>query len=367
MSRHDDGFDTGWTAFDGADALAAAGCVGPAPRSAVDAALAAVRTAAAAERAGSAPADTGPAGPSAARPSSPVPAVRRPRAWAARPRRLLVTAAAVAAVTVGVSVYPAVDLPGSRPAASAGAAEFLRGVSEEVAGMPTADAPWWRVRSLGVMSRPRMPGQEGALPAVPRPMERTSWTSRTRQMWTEGPGAPWEFTNRNSTEQISWLVGSVGLTWDDLKTLPTDPQALRTRLLGGEATLSDGFFGGSGQLLAQAPVPPQVRAAFFRILADLPDIRLVGEVRDAVGRTGTAVEVHSDIRRFRLVIEPATGRLLESSIHELGGPDDGRLAVRSTYLESGPVARAPASREPQPVSPEEFLKLTPKQPAPARS
>ncbi|MEV5829297.1 CU044_5270 family protein [Spirillospora sp. NPDC052242] len=103
-----------------------------------------------------------------------------------------------------------------------------------------------------------------------------------------------------------------GLSAEDVEALPTEPTALKKALLGlkgdWHAYTSDetgeepiGALEGAartralsevaGTLLSTAPAPPKVRAAAFRMLADLPGVRPGGEATDRMGRTGTVVSL----------------------------------------------------------------------------
>lgn len=292
--------------FPGADELRAAGTVTPPSAQAVEAALTAVRTAIAA------------AARSATEEVVPIRIAERRR----RLPRLLVSAAAVAVLATGVAVYPVVG-GGGGPAATATAAGFLREVAATAGERSVPQAPYWKVRY-----------RDGASPRI-----KTSWSGRNRLVIQESEGDPvLEFP---PPEVHSWLVAGKDVTWDDLHSLPTDAQELRNRLTGGAATTPDGFLGGAAQLLSRAPLKTAVRSALFQVLADSPGIVLVGPVKDVAGRTGTAVEERSDVRRVRMVIDPATGTLLEFGVYQRGGPEGDRAVVLETYLSAEPAWSIP--------------------------
>ncbi|MGO4751312.1 hypothetical protein AB4212_22305, partial [Streptomyces sp. 2MCAF27] len=68
--------------------------------------------------------------------------------------------------------------------------------------------------------------------------------------------------------------------------------------------------------LINLPVKPEVRAAAYRVIADLPGIRSLGEVTDQLGRKGVgfalpAIELPGyGTGRSELIVDPATGALL---------------------------------------------------------
>lgn len=148
------------------------------------------------------------------------------------------------------------------------------------------------------------------------------------------------------------------LSYAQLRSLPADPRSLtRTidRLAAREfATSGSGSQGLSRSQLqtvvrfgvlrgvAESPTPPQVRAAVYRALALTPGIHLLGRRSDAAGRTGMAVAANLGAVQLVLIIDPATGHLLQTSrtlLHRspyLAGWPKG-LVNRATFLASGIV------------------------------
>jgi hypothetical protein len=99
--------------------------------------------------------------------------------------------------------------------------------------------------------------------------------------------------------------------------------------------------------LAQAPAPSGVRAALYRALASTPGIRLLGRRVDSVGRTGTGVAVRLGALTLTLIIDQATGELLQTSrtlthrSHQMPGQPPG-LVNRATFLVSAVVGSTDA-------------------------
>ncbi|MFD7288498.1 CU044_5270 family protein [Streptomyces sp. NPDC059863] len=301
--------------FDGVDRLRAAGEVSPPDRATISAALAVIR--AAAEREDGAVAAV----------------VPRP---AHRMRRVLISAATVAAIAAGVAVYPTLGFGGRAPT-TADAATFLHKVADSAADRPASAAPYWKVTTSSVSSL----NQEKIL--------RTIWLSRTGMVSRTGDG-PAEGFPMGKGEMMSWDVVGRAVTWDDLKTLPTNPDVLKARLLG-DATgprAQEALFNGIDALLSRAPAGPALRAALYEILAEIPGVRLVGEVKDSTGRDGAAVELDNSDRRSRLVISPRTTQLLEAEVLVRGGEKDGELVSRTTYLSAEPARTAPHAVKPKP-------------------
>ncbi len=58
------------------------------------------------------------------------------------------------------------------------------------------------------------------------------------------------------------------------------------------------------------PVPPDLRAAFYRVLAELPTVEVTEQFANLDGRKGTAFGVADDYRRVDMIIDPKTGRYI---------------------------------------------------------
>ena len=96
--------------------------------------------------------------------------------------------------------------------------------------------------------------------------------------------------------------------------------------------------------LAELPTSAPLRAALFRVLATTPGIRLLERSRDRIGRHGTAVAVNVEDLQLELILDPATGELLQTSttlLHRSKAYFDGKQPPgpmnRATYLASGIV------------------------------
>jgi hypothetical protein len=136
-----------------------------------------------------------------------------------------------------------------------------------------------------------------------------------------------------------------GLTWDQLYALPTDPAKLGALLehqvkgygpdpnpTGGVSAAQEEFVE-VGDLLRDTPASPALRKALYDVAAGIPGVRLVGKMKDALGRTGIGVAREGETT---LLIDPATGQLLA----ELAGP--GLETI--TYVSQGPASTAPAPK-----------------------
>lgn len=84
-------------------------------------------------------------------------------------------------------------------------------------------------------------------------------------------------------------------TYDWLASLPTDPDALlkklyaETRVIEGQETKAQAVFDRIGDLLAEAIMPPENAAAFYKVVAKLPGVTEVPDAVDAAGRHGIGI------------------------------------------------------------------------------
>lgn len=108
----------------------------------------------------------------------------------------------------------------------------------------------------------------------------------------------------------------------DLRTLPSDPDALKAAL---ERTLPPEWRGpnetdwlfANAKLILSGPVDPRTRGAVYRLLAEDPNLRNLGTVMDALGRRGTAFALREKSQnpadrglQVQMIIDTRTGRLL---------------------------------------------------------
>jgi hypothetical protein len=112
-----------------------------------------------------------------------------------------------------------------------------------------------------------------------------------------------------------------GPDYQQLIRLPTDPAKLRgwieRRANIPGSTCARGvstchIFSFVESLLIAGPLPPKLSAALYRVIADLPGMRLIGPTRDPLGRPGVAIGYFFTHQpgRAELIFDPTTGVFL---------------------------------------------------------
>jgi hypothetical protein len=103
------------------------------------------------------------------------------------------------------------------------------------------------------------------------------------------------------------------VTMADIRHLPADPARLKVVLdRWADPTTDLVTFDQVETLLIEMPVTSKVRAALYRILADLPLVRSKGSVTDPLGRHGIGLEVPAQgaTNDTEIIIDPHTGKIL---------------------------------------------------------
>src|SRR4051812_20430344 len=105
------------------------------------------------------------------------------------------------------------------------------------------------------------------------------------------------------------------LTYFDFTGLPTDVEVLRGMLerreiIGGPPGDWE-TFNLAADTLTWSYAPPELRAALFEVMADLPGVELLGRTEDSMGRAGIALGYTHDDQQQQIVLERGTARVLE--------------------------------------------------------
>lgn len=201
--------------------------------------------------------------------------------------------------------------------------------------------------------------------SFPSPAERAAWVA------AGSPPLP------KADQTLSEQFGKHQLSYLDFSGLPTDSKRLR-RLI--EARKVHGIGGPRGEaetfvligdMLRESYLSPALRAALYRVVAELPGVKLVGEVRDPVGRMGTGVAYTDRKRgtRHELIFNPGTSALLgEREILVAAKPNGlkappGTVFGYAAYLESrvvGSTGKAPGGPHSGKEDPTATVRPTPR-------
>jgi hypothetical protein len=214
-----------------------------------------------------------------------------------------------------------------------------------------ADAARWR--AAGSPKRVKERCNEGEIAGYKSGERRSDGTYekvpvRQRCRWFDVRPGP------KTTTRMSDGAGMMGQPPIGLDTakLSGDPATLRRQLLAWTRSggLAGPVEGDSAQLWAAAemliaspvgPVRPNVRAAAYRVLADLPDVRSLGSVTDRKGRHGQALTRTGSGAEgvgpgtYRLIIDPRTGSPLGTDYQ---GANSGEysLVLHYGYTDAAP-------------------------------
>ncbi|MET7392436.1 CU044_5270 family protein [Dactylosporangium sp. NPDC005572] len=245
----------------------------------------------------------------------------RPPARRRTPSRRLVLAgaglAAVAAVTAAVALRPDAPAPvpdtvagQSAPSSAQAETNLLLVAAQHNDAKPVESGRYWVVRT------------EHGMPRTTDEQWLATRAGDPSVAYIRGPSGGWAARPmQGHTADNNFLVAGLPRSAAALAALPTEPGALKARLLDWYAEKGSGenrdeflFYAGAG-LVLDLPVPAPVRAAAYRMLAQLPGIATLGPVTDALGRNGVAVAYSrrgdsGAVGQQRLVIDPATGAAL---------------------------------------------------------
>jgi len=260
---------------------------------------------------------------------------QRPAQRPHRRKRTLFIGASVAAVAAVAAATTAIVLSGNSPNAgiSLMAATVLRNAGKaagaQQGGWP--NAAYWHTTSVY---------ETGG-----KIYHRDIWIAHHGNSVLEDDGVFGNMTPNNLGSDV-FDVGGTGLTWDQLYALPTDPAklepVLQSDIKGAGPNPTAELYTVVGDLLRESPAPPALREALYEIAAGIPGVKLVGHYKDALGRTGTAVERDGET----LVIDPANGELLadisgnpKTGISCGGGCEEYGAAYM--FVSGGPATSAP--------------------------
>jgi hypothetical protein len=123
-----------------------------------------------------------------------------------------------------------------------------------------------------------------------------------------------------------WGAGTP-VTYQQLLHVPTDPVGLRRWIErqvkpGGSAAARNGrVYSAVEALVSRSPLPPRLSAGLYRVIARLPEMRVIGQTRDPLGRPGVAVAFLGGLGagHEELIFDPRRGEYLATRGVSPGG------------------------------------------------
>jgi hypothetical protein len=306
-----------------------------------------------------------------------------------RSRRLITVAAAAAALFIGFSAFPPGGPVGIDPVAASQLHEFATIALDSPAEPPPGPGQFAYEKTVSRGLSAFFSSRAGIVFRYSVPVTEERWLGTDGSGRSDSVvGQPTFLTEQDQHAYERYLASGLmaderttfdwgrsftdryspgELTFFDFSHLPTSVDALkgmiaRREIIGGPGGDWETFNIG-GDILTWSYAPPELRAALFDLMADLPGVELLGQTRDALGRAGVAVGYTHDGQRQEVVFDRDTGGVLErrwvsvSGNPELPTPEDfcsgpqgacgtGEIAVagpagavssRTTYKEYGVV------------------------------
>jgi hypothetical protein len=130
----------------------------------------------------------------------------------------------------------------------------------------------------------------------------------------------------------------LGMSLAEVRALPTDPVALKTKLANRDNVVVTAY---AGALLSFAGTPHDVKVALFGVLKSLSGAKLIPSVTDPLKRTGVGVQFDDEAWRTLFLFDPRSGALLGTrSIGKKEVPgrtiEDWNLIVKSGRTDIAP-------------------------------
>ncbi|GAA4221152.1 hypothetical protein FHR32_005353 [Streptosporangium album] len=311
--------------------------------------------------------------------------VRARLAAAPRRRRWRLSWTAAVAGLAAAAAAVAITFPGvigeagrtERATEISGRSILLAAATRAESG-PAATRAYWRVRKLHRQTHPEPLGRGENRYRMVESRLTEQWASRDGRVWagsrtlgarprsgadaeawrrdgspTEWAGqglstAPGEGLLNAVTDRAPFSMAGHGMSFEQIQRLPADPVALKDRVAevvrdvpGGstDGVVADALSG----LLWSKPSPPDVRAAAYRALAELPNVRYLGTAKDERGRAGAAfsftVRTTATVQRT-LIIDPTSSQVLSST--DTGRPgtvgDEVEVVLEAGWTDDEPTA-----------------------------
>ncbi|RSN26313.1 hypothetical protein DMC63_00220 [Streptomyces sp. WAC 05977] len=214
--------------------------------------------------------------------------------------------AAAAAAVVAIAAIPAASVDGP-PVRTVSGQEILLAAATAAERSPDGAGSYWHVKVAEADGGAASNGYE-------------YWIKPDGQLWVRGAKTGGKVAPLKERSATPFSLVAVDLTLEQLRALPTAPDALKAwiadalersdaRTSAGELTASDreqAAFQSLISLVSTLPATPEVRATAFRMIADQPGVQNLGKVPGGHGLLLPTGE--------RLVVDPETGRVNGTSV-----------------------------------------------------
>jgi hypothetical protein len=253
----------------------------------------------------------------------------------------LAAAIAAAALVVATFIPGAGTAPGDKgPAVTSGSARSVLLAAAVRAESASVSGTYWHLRTMTRAILPQRFGHGGNRYTLEQLRVHEKWAKRNGQAWAGDrtwvrPATPKdEAAWRRDGAPSKWCMGHTDtqppkpnclhtvpgtaslakdyfpfevseglnkLTFRQLQRLPEHADALRARLIAdarahldpsaSAEVVNQNVANELADLLVYLPVPPGVRAAAYRALADMPGVTSTGPTRDELGRHGVGIDI----------------------------------------------------------------------------
>jgi len=266
--------------------------------------------------------------------------IRRPALRSALALGITGAAAAAALAVATMGSGPGIFPGGGAKVVTGGSARSVLLAAAVKAESDAASGTYWHVRSVSRTTLPRKFGHGENRYTLEQLTLTENWTTHAgrswlgRRQWVRPKTHEDEVAWKRDGAPTRWCLGQTDtsppqpiclrtapgtasltrfgqdtfqiteghdLTFTQLQRLPRDPDALRAWLSrmarhdldpsAGTAVVDLNVENELSDLLVYHPVPPRVRAAAFRALADMPGVVSTGPTHDELGRAGIGIEL----------------------------------------------------------------------------
>ncbi len=180
-------------------------------------------------------------------------------------------------------------------------------------------------------------------PRFMTPSERARWQAAGKPPLSAGAVTGQTFSI--PTGKFSFIPQGTPLTYQQVKSLPGSPQAIRSEIAthlrpyAGMHPSVTAVLRQLGFLLATAPLATNARSATWSVLVSLPGLHLCGQGRDLVGRYGQWICASTRTDQIEVLLDTRTGsvlavaeRLLKADSHWFPGVPAGSIVQSDAFI-----------------------------------